>query len=87
MTALSSEDVRRLLYEIGADALLARLAIDTVETCDEDETLVAVRRLLNRIKSRAEDVAGGHTFDRLNMLERGVMKTPSEWAGGKAVAS
>ena len=67
---LSAEDVRSLLYEIAADAHLACMALDArAEDCEEDETIAAIWRLLERTKSRAEDVAKGPTFDRLSKLE------------------
>jgi len=72
--ALTSEGLRSLLYEIAAEAHLARLAMRSYEEDleidnQENETLLAIERFLLRTKERLEQVAGGYTFDRLSNLE------------------
>ena len=71
---LSAEDVRLLLYDIGSDAHLGCTALDALDDQDKGEaelTIIALRKLFARIQSRAEDAAGGPTFDRLDKLESG----------------
>jgi hypothetical protein len=72
--ALTSEDLRSLLYDIAAEMHLARMAMRSYEDdfnidAKENETILAVDRCIIRTKQLLEDIAGGDTFDRLTALE------------------
>ena len=68
---LTAEEVRKVLYQVASESLLAQQALQQVEQLNNGETLLAINSLLHSFKDRLEDIAGGRTFDRLSDLEEG----------------
>ena len=69
--ALKSEDVRRLCYQLAAEAHLASAAVRQMDDFEMNETLLAIDRQLSRWEDVLNGVAGGSTFDRFGKLEEG----------------